>query len=121
MRTRVTSSHHIGDTVRIWNVSSGKMEKSLREHTEIITSVVWMHQYGGANGSVIGGAGGSKPSSASNHGNANSTFSAASSFGNDNSEEGGFFTSSLDKTIKYWRNYSVVATYTEHNGEVASC
>jgi len=86
-----------GDVVQIWSVFSGKLLFSLKDHSEIITSLVWFHENN------------SEGMQMADNTNELHSFNTLEDSGN------GFFTSSLDMTIRYWRNYSVMATYTEHN------
>jgi len=65
------------DSVQIWNPQTGELLHTLKEHTEIVTSLVWFHH--------------------------------------SNSDNPSFCTSSLDKTIKLWRNYKTVTTFKDHN------
>lgn len=60
--------------VEIWDTGTKKQKKVLSGHSQIVTSLAFMH---------------GDPTS--------------------------FFTSSVDKTIKYWRNYQSVAVMNQHN------
>jgi WD40 repeat protein len=66
--------------------------KTLQEHTEIVTSFVWIHKEESR-----------ELNSPSKHANP------------DLQANGNFISSSLDKTIKIWKNFQCVTTLKDHN------
>eukprot|EP01114_Cavostelium_apophysatum_P021355 TRINITY_DN7431_c0_g1_i1.p1 TRINITY_DN7431_c0_g1~~TRINITY_DN7431_c0_g1_i1.p1 ORF type:complete len:495 (-),score=65.33 TRINITY_DN7431_c0_g1_i1:40-1524(-) len=85
-----------GDLIELYNVHTGELVESLRDHTEIITSLQWFHR--------------DPHSTAGSRGKEEDIGDDGDTF----VPNGSFFSGSLDKTIKLWKNYKVTATFKEH-------
>ena len=90
-----------GETIKIYELQSGKLLHSLNSHTEIVTTLTWLHN----NNNHFSN---SQVNTLNNNSN--------SDHFNGNTLENSFLTASLDKTIKLWINYHVAATLKDHSG-----